>query len=1184
MSQSETEGKRVIWANTPELNKGFQSNKIVTTKYNMLTFLPFALFIQFRRVSNIYFLITAILQSIPQISPLQPFTAIAPLVFVLGVSLIREGIEDYLKYKSDREINNSPTRVYKRGAFEEIAFCKIQVGDVVLVRKNEVFPCDIVMLSNSNDNGIGYIETSSLDGEKALKPRKSFKETALEYSDKRINRICGLIEAELPNANLYSFSGSFEYRGKVHSLDKANLLLAGAFLRNTDWAIGISLYTGRDTRLRQNMMERKYKESRIEKTANKYILLILLMQFCLCFTAAVASGVWVSRNIHDHKYIRYPESYDIYDQGGAQGVLSYFTYFLLLNTMLPISLIISLELLKLSQGFFMMMDLTMYSEKRDRCCNVSSFSLNEELGMIKHIFSDKTGTLTCNQMEFKFFCTGNRSYGDSSHLMNFGLKTKVTYEDRDIKVTFNDKNIENDLFASSNSLKLNYPLKLDIGEYKVEYQTQQEIARQMMRCMALCHECIVEIEEREVVYTGPSPDDIVLVDTAKRLGFQLDSIKLEKMSLKITPFRVEEEAFVEVYDRICILEFNSDRKRMSVVLQDLNSGRYLIFTKGADLIMFRDVLSKDLNDEKYVEFIKKHVDVFSTRGLRTLVLGFKYINQSEFIRWKQKYDHATTMIEGRQKALDEVSAELEQDMLLLGCTSVEDSLQEDVPATIQDILRAGMSFWMLTGDKLETAENIGTTCSLIDSNMHVERCTATKPEECFESLQKSIENFKRHASEKQLALIIEGPALGIILYNHSDLEDRKKNAKIFSSDEKINLGLQSKNFFIEMADMCKTVICCRVSPSQKREVVKIIKDHYGKVTLSIGDGANDVPMILEAHIGVGLYGEEGIQAVQASDYALGEFKYLWELLLVHGRFNYMRQSEMILYFFYKNLVFTIPQFLFSHYCAYSGQTVYDDWYLTFYNLVFTALPLFMRALFERDFDVPKRYECSGEGLNESKKELRHLIPLTYSLGSENQLFTLNRFILWTFNGIFHSFIVFFIPLYAASEGSLNSKGHGHDLWGFSISSFSSIIIIVNIKLAINTKLWNKFHYICMFGLSIALYFIFILIYDVVTYTSSFQTVYTLIGTHYYYFCIMANVALVCVIDVAGTLVYKMLRPTESDILVHHFKQKKLDPKPTGFSQSYFEHADNNGNNNIVEKNIPNQSGGEFTYQNKMVNL
>ena len=283
--------KRELWANCPEINKGFSNNTVKTTKYNLLTFLPFSLFIQFRRVSNIYFLITAILQSIPQISPLQSYQAIAPLVFVLGVSMIREGIEEYLRYRSDREINNSPTMTYNKGAFTQIPFEAIKVGDIVLVTKNQVFPCDIIMLSNSNDNGTAFIETSSLDGEKALKPRIAFTQTTTLYKNNSLNRFIGRIKCELPNARLYNYSGSIEYLGKTYSLDKSNLLLAGAFLRNTDWIIGVSDYTGQDTKLRQNMMKRRYKESRIEKTTNRYILFIILLQFCLCFSAAVAYGI-----------------------------------------------------------------------------------------------------------------------------------------------------------------------------------------------------------------------------------------------------------------------------------------------------------------------------------------------------------------------------------------------------------------------------------------------------------------------------------------------------------------------------------------------------------------------------------------------------------------------------------------------------------------------------------------------------------------------------------------------------------------------------------------------------------------------------------------------------------------------------------------------------------------------------
>jgi phospholipid-translocating P-type ATPase (flippase) len=1156
MAEEETDGtSRVIWANCPELNRGFTDNRVKTTKYNLVTFLPFSLFLQFRRVSNIYFLITAILQSIPQISPLQPFTAIAPLVFVLAVSMIREAIEEYLRYKSDREINNSPTLVYRKGSFQEVCFMNISVGDLVMVKKNEVFPCDIVMLSNSSDNFTAYIETSSLDGEKALKPRQAFIHTAPLLSSTSHNRVLSLLKCEHPNSRLYNYSGTYDFCGTTYPLDKAHLLLAGAFLRNTEWAIGIAVYTGSDTKLRQNMMKRKYKESQIDRMTNKYIGIVIVLQFCLCMACAIASGYWVSDHMREHSYIRYDKSYSIQFKGGAQGTLGYFTYFLLLNTMLPISLIVTLELLKLMQGFFMMMDLTMYSEKRDRPCKVSSFSLNEELGMIKHVFSDKTGTLTCNQMEFKFFCTGNRIYGEQSVLVNLGLKTKVTFEDREIKYTFNDKNVENDLFSNEH-FPLRFPYKHENVAYSME--TQKELASMMVRCLALCHECVLEYDNEEITYTGPSPDDVVLVDTARRIGFTLSLIKSEVLTLSISS-QLHDDTFSETYKRICILEFNSFRSRMSVVLYDQQEKRYLIFMKGSDSKMLPRL--SQWNNTEYVAKIKEYIDTFARRGFRTLVMAMKFIPEDEFRAWKARYDDAATQINDRQAAVDRVADELEVEMQLLGCTAVEDALQDDVPDTINDLLRAGVSFWMLTGDKLETAENIGKTCTLINDNMVVEKCATNNPQNCCKRMEEALQHFKNQQNEKELALIIEGSALEVVLSQQEDGGRKGVVEDEGAVEDSARCAKKAKECFLEMSDMCKTIICCRVSPSQKKDVVKLVKDYSGKVTLSIGDGANDVPMILEAHIGVGLYGEEGIQAVQASDYALGEFRYLWELLLIHGRFNYIRQSEMILYFFYKNLIFTFPQFLFANYCAYSGQTVYDDWYLTFYNLVFTALPLFVRALLEKDFIVPKRWECSGSNFIEEKKELREKIPTVYRVGSENQLFTLPRFVLWLGNGIFHALIVFFIPLYASEEGIIDEKGRNYDLWTFSIASFSSIIIIVNIKIGINTKLWTRFHYSSIFGFSIALYFIFLLIYDVVTYTPSLHTFYTLLGTHYYYFCILATTSLVCALDVAMTIITKLYYPTESDKMLKFSKKK-----PENEEGKSKKHRKENSNI-VIEKNV-----------------
>ncbi len=162
----------------------------------------------------------------------------------------------------------------------------------------------------------------------------------------------------------------------------------------------------------------------------------------------------------------------------------------------------------------------------------------------------------------------------------------------------------------------------------------------------------------------------------------------------------------------------------------------------------------------------------------------------------------------------------------------------------------------------------------------------------------------------------------------------------------INKKSITKTFILEVFSKCDSIVCCRMSPKGKGDIVRLVKRYKKKITLAIGDGANDVNMIQEAHIGIGLYGKEGMNAVQASDYALVEFKALWRLLFVHGRWNYIRISEMIQYFYYKNVVFALPQFFYCFYNAYSGQTMFDDFYITFYNLAFTALPVIIRAVLD----------------------------------------------------------------------------------------------------------------------------------------------------------------------------------------------------------------------------------------------
>lgn len=248
------------------------------------------------------------------------------------------------------------------------------------------------------------------------------------------------------------------------------------------------------------------------------------------------------------------------------------------------------------------------------------------------------------------------------------------------------------------------------------------------------------------------------------------------------------------------------------------------------------------------------------------------------------------------------------------------------------------------------------------------------------------------------------------------------------------------NLFVSITKTCEAVVCCRVTPKQKADVVRLIKKNLGKITLSIGDGANDVNMIQEAHIGVGIYGQEGMRAVQASDFALPEFQGLWRLLFIHGRWSYIRIAEMILYFFYKNMVFTIPQFYFAFVCAFSAQSIFDDFYITTYNLVFTSIPLVIRAALDQDVNYKEFDPKSPDGVK-IRPNVRKYLSKLYYVGQKNKLFGEKKFLKSVIQGLLHGVMLFLVTYFALYKTHLDSDGKGVDLYYFNITLYTSIILV-----------------------------------------------------------------------------------------------------------------------------------------------
>jgi magnesium-transporting ATPase (P-type) len=391
VNQISRKDKYTFYIYDNERNKPFQlkNNTIDQSKYNIITFLPKSLLFQFFRLANVYFLVIAIIQSIPSISPLSPSTAIAPLVFVVSVSIIREGIEDLNRHKYDNQMNGEKVIVFRENEWKKLTSGNLMVGELVFVRKDETFPADLILLDSNLPDGACFIETGTLDGEKTLKNKFAnktitgkFKLSSKNIMTCKIPIITGKIECEQPSADLYKFDGiidikfqskkRFEYRV---SLDAKQILLKGslffikgAVLRNTDWILGIVVYTGHNTKLILNSKSPRQKLSYLELLLSKLLVFILILQIIFCIICAIAHSIY--NNVYVEKvnyksvingYLPLPFTNNFFDS-----TLSYFTYLLLLNTMIPISLIITLEICKMIQGYFIQVDCELYSFNRDK--------------------------------------------------------------------------------------------------------------------------------------------------------------------------------------------------------------------------------------------------------------------------------------------------------------------------------------------------------------------------------------------------------------------------------------------------------------------------------------------------------------------------------------------------------------------------------------------------------------------------------------------------------------------------------------------------------------------------------------------------------------------------------------------------------------------------------------------------
>lgn len=930
--------------------------------------------------------------------------------------------------------------------FKRDAWKSLQVGDFVRLYNEDPIPADIVILSTSDQDGACYVETKGLDGETNLKVRQALHCSRQVRHARDCEKTEFKIESEPPHPNLYAYNGAirWEQRDPLHPeaereemvepISINNLLLRGCSLRSTEWVLGVVVFTGGESKIMLNAGATPAKRARLAKDLNWNVIYNFVILFIMCLIAGIINGVnWASTG----------ESLTYFDFGAygdtppVTGIITFWTAVILFQNLVPISLYISLEIVRTIQAVFIHSDLYMYYERLGLYCVPKSWNISDDVGQVEYIFSDKTGTLTQNVMEFKKATINGRSYGEAYTEAQIGMRRRdgANVEEEvaaaRAKIAADSermlqglRRVHDNPYLRDENLTFVAPTFVDDIEGQ-SGEEQQAAAEHFMLALALCHSVITEHtpgDPPQIEFKAQSPDEAALVGTARDCGFTVlgrsgDDLLLNVMGQERT------------YTVLNTLEFNSSRKRMSAIVR-MPDGTIRLFCKGADSIIYSRLARGQQQDLR--RKTAEHLEEYAKEGLRTLCIADKLLDEDEYHKWNKEHDVAAAAIENREDKLEAVSSAMEQDLNLLGGTAIEDRLQDGVPDTIQLLADAGIKLWVLTGDKVETAINIGFSCNLLNNDMELLVLNVGDIASAHKELDKNLSTFGLTGSDEEL-----------IAARQDHTPPEPTHAVVVDGDTlKLMLDDELKQKFLLLCKQCKSVLCCRVSPAQKAAVVNMVRHGLNIMALSIGDGANDVAMIQEADVGVGIAGEEGRQAVMSSDYAIGQFRFLQRLLLVHGRWSYRRLGECTANFFYKNLVWTFALFWFCIFNQFDCSYLFDYTYIVLVNLAFTSLPVIFMGIFDQDVD----------------DKVSLAVPQLYMRGIERKEWSQLKFWMYMADGLYQSVICFFMPwlLYRVANFANSSGRDINDTSRMGVLVATCAVLASNLYVMMNTYRWDWF--------------------------------------------------------------------------------------------------------------------------------
>ncbi|EJU00637.1 phospholipid-translocating P-type ATPase [Dacryopinax primogenitus] len=925
-----TKGKekaRTIPFRPPEkLASRFPANVVRNQKYNLFTFLPLVLYEQFKFFFNLYFLLVALSQFIPALKIGYLATYTAPLSFVLLVTMGKEAYDDYQRYLRDRESNSakylvldhssdplpsSPSSQFpSHPSTRATPSSKLKVGDLVVLEKNQRVPADMVLLRTSDQaTGSCFIRTDQLDGETDWKMRIAVGATQALATDSKLLDLEGEIFADAPIKDIHTFFGTVNlHAGRADALttplNAENVLWANTVLAAGS-AIGFIIYTGAETRAVMNTSHPETKVGLLDLEINSLSKILCAVSLSVSFAEVAMNG--------------FRGAWYIY----------VFRFLVLFSSIIPISLRVNLDMGKTVYAY------QIQSDPEIPGTIVRTSTIPEELGRLEYLLSDKTGTLTQNEMEMKKLHMGTMSYGADS-------MDEVAHQ---LSLSFG-ATTEQALKRAGNT----FTGAAVASRGRRDMSTR---VRDVILSLALCHNVTpVSNDDGTVTYQAASPDEVAIVKFTGSVGLTLNHRDRTRMDL-LTP-----DGTTLTFNILEIFPFTSESKRMGIVVREAVSGEISFLQKGADTVMAKIVQRNDWLDEECGNMARE--------GLRTLVVARKKLSEETYETFRRRYDEASIKIEGRSEGMSQVIAEfLEKDMELLGLTGVEDKLQDEVKSTIELLRNAGIKIWMLTGDKIETATCIAISTKLVARNQYIHQVAKLKTHD------EARDQLRFLQSKPDCCLVIDGESLQLML-------------------------TMFKQEFIEIATKLSAVAACRCSPTQKADVARLIRQHTKKRVCCIGDGGNDVSMIQAADVGIGIVGKEGKQASLAADFSINQFSYLTKLLVWHGRNSYKRSAKLSQFVIHRGLIIAIVQAVFSAIFYFAPIAIYQGWLLVGYATVYTMAPVFSLVL-DRDVNedvallYPELYRELTKGRSLSFKTFFSWLMISIYQGSAIMIMSLVLF-------------------------------------------------------------------------------------------------------------------------------------------------------------------------------------------------